>query len=69
MKNNSITQTKQINFVAIIFIVMFVFALLKSTAARNELKEKLPEKEVAKSKEKIKKVEELRTAWIKPMSV
>lgn len=55
--------------VAIIFLVMFVFALLKSgiskmeTAAvkkkhSNELKGKLSEKELAKSKEKIKKVEE-----------
>ncbi len=55
--------------VAIIFLVMFVFALLKSGISKmetamvkkrhsEELKGKLTEKDVAKSKEKIKKVED-----------
>ncbi len=65
LKNNSLTQTKQINVVAIIFIVMFVFAPLKSTDVRNELMGKLLDKEMTKSKEKIKKVEELKTAYFR----
>ena len=55
--------------VAIIFLVMFVFALLKSGVSKmetamvkkqhkEELKGKLSDKDMAKSKEKIKKVEE-----------